>query len=266
MKDFDPRTANIADDEWVHARRKVLYQKVVCAVTQCSVDLLSFNEVRKRLHLSEQLDRGLQQIPVDKIRGSVGRYDDFSATFLPLKEHMGDRWKRVDQAVMRGKIPPIEVYQVGEVYFVLDGNHRVSIARAHGAEVIDAYVSEFPTPLGEKSEVSLDEQLIAAERTAFQQKLGGAGKKARKEFAFTCAGCYRDLAGQIENYRSGLEAAEGKPVSIERGYAAWHSEVYTPAARAIRDYGLLRVFPDRTEADLFIWAWENGEVLKELVR
>jgi uncharacterized ParB-like nuclease family protein len=238
---------------------------VACAVTKCSVDLLSFEEVRKRLHLSEQLDRGLQQISLEDIRGSVGRYEDFTTTFMPLKEHLRERWEKVDQAVIAGKTPPIEVYLVGEVYFVLDGNHRVSVAREHGHETIDAFVSEFPTPIGDRSKEAIDRHLIALERTSFQEKLGGAGKEAVKEFVFTCPGCYRDLAGQIENYRVGLEKAEEKSVSIERAYSAWYREVYTPAVKAIREFGLLQMFPERTEADLFIWAWENGDVLKELV-
>jgi hypothetical protein len=80
-----------AEEDWKRARRKVLYQEVVCFFKQCSVDLLSFEEVRTRLHLRQTIDRGLQDIPLDRIRGSVGRYDDFASAFIPRRRHMRER-------------------------------------------------------------------------------------------------------------------------------------------------------------------------------
>ncbi len=265
MNGHNPSPYINPDEDWKHARRQALYQRVVCAITQCSVDLLSFEEVRRRLHLSERVHRGLQVIPLDSIRGSVGRYNDFTSTFLPRKSHLRERWERVDRAMWKGKIPPIDVYKIGQVYFVLDGNHRVSVAREQGLEKIEAFVTEFATPLGSDTPAEIDDQLIQSERAAFQEKLEQAGGKAASEFSFSCAGSYRLLAGQIENYREGLESKTGRPASIEEAYSAWREEVYRPAIEAIREEGLLRLFPGRTEADLFIWAWENGGVLRELV-
>ena len=149
-----------AEEDWNRARRKVLYQEVVCFFKQCPVDLLAFEEVRAKLHLSQKIDRGFQEIPLDRIRGSVGRYDDFTSAFIPRKKHMRERWKRVDVAMLAGKTPPIDVYQVGESYFVLDGNHRVSIARQHGSKMIEAYVWEFLTPVGLSPEADIYELLI----------------------------------------------------------------------------------------------------------
>ena len=254
-----------ADQDWKNARRKVLYQHVVCAISQCSVDLLSFEQVRQRLHLSERIDRGLQEIPLERIRGSVGRYTDFTSTFLPRKEHLRDRWENVDRAARAGKTPPIEVYQVGQGYFVLDGNHRVSVARQRGLKTIEAYVIEYPTGLGEPSQEQVDAHLLQIERAAFQEGLGSVGEEAVAEFEFTCPGCYRLLLGQIENYHEAFEAKQEEPVSIEAAYMAWHAEVYTPAVQAMREYDLLSLFPNRSEADLFIWAWENSLELEELV-
>ena len=74
----------------------------------------------------------MQEIPLDHIRGSVGRFDDFTSAYMPRKDHLRHRWEGVDQAMMQGKTPPIEVYQVDDIYFVMDGNHRVSVARQHG--------------------------------------------------------------------------------------------------------------------------------------
>jgi uncharacterized ParB-like nuclease family protein len=156
MEETDALSKFDAGEDWNRARRKILYQEVVRFFKQCSVDLLSFEEVRSGLHLGQKFDRGLQEIPLDRIRGSVGRYDDFTSAFLPRKRHnMRQRWERVDVAMRAGRTPPIEVYQVGESYFVLDGNHRVSVARQLGLETIEAYVCEFPTLVLAQKQISM---------------------------------------------------------------------------------------------------------------
>jgi hypothetical protein len=83
-------------------------------------------------------------VPVEKIVGSVGRHEDFDPDFLPAKASLEARWKRIDRAYHRGEeLPPVVLRKLGDDYFVEDGNHRVSVARFHGAEWIDAYVTEF---------------------------------------------------------------------------------------------------------------------------
>jgi hypothetical protein len=254
-----------AEEDWKRARRKVIYQEVVCFFAQCSVDLLSFEEVRTKLHLDQMIDRGLQEIPLDRIRGSVGRYDDFTSAFMPRKRHMRERWEQVDVAMIAGKTPPIDVYQVGESYFVLDGNHRVSVARQHGFELIEAYVWEFPTPHGLSPEADMDELLTKSERIEFLERIGQASPPAVRGIALTCFGCYGDLVDMIETYRQALQDVDEQPVSTEQAVLAWYEEVYGPAIDTIQDYNLLAQFPNRTEADLFIWAWKNGKALEELI-
>jgi hypothetical protein len=209
-----------AEEDWKRARRKVLYQEVVCFFKQCSVDLLSFEEVRTKLHLGQTIDRGLQEIPLDGIRGSVGRYDDFTSAFMPRKRHMRERWERVDVAMIAGKTPPIHVYQVGESYFVLDGNHRVSVARQHGFESIEAYVWELPTPYGLSPEADMDELLNRSEQIEFLATIGQASPPAVREIVFTCADCYGDLLEMIETYRQNLEELDDQPVSMEQAVSA----------------------------------------------
>ena len=265
MEENDGLSLFDAKEDWIRARRKVLYQEVVCLFKQCSVDLLSFEDVRSGLNLYQRIERGLQEIPLDRIRGSVGRYDDFTSAFLPRKKHLRQRWERVDVAMMAGKTPPIDVYQVGESYFVLDGNHRVSIARQHGLETIEAYVWEFPTPHGLSPEADIDELLIKSERVEFLEKIGQASPPAVREIVFTCPDCYGVLMDMIETYRQGLEELDGKPVSFERAVPAWYEEIYGPAIEIIKENNLLARFSNRTEADLFIWAWKNNKLLEELV-
>jgi uncharacterized ParB-like nuclease family protein len=264
MEENNPLTRLDADEDWNRARRKLLYQEVVCFFKECSVDLLSFEDVRTGLHLRQKFDRGLQEIPLDRIRGSVGRYNDFTSAFLPRKEHMRERWERVDMAMRAGKTPPIDVYQVGESYFVIDGNHRVSIARQRGLENIEAYVSEFQTPFGLSPEADIDELLIKSERADYLEKIGLVGPPAVREIVFTCPDCYGDLLDMVETYRQGLQQAGENPASFEEVVSAWYEEVYGPGIEIIRKNNLLARFPNRTEADLFIWAWKNNKVLEEL--
>ena len=118
-----------SEEKWTRARRGVLVQRVICTFKNCSVDLIPFDEVRTRLHLTQQIYRGIQDIEVARIRGSVGRYRDFTSAFLPRRSHLRQRWERVNTMVSAQKMPPIELYQVGDAYFVAEGNHRVSAAR-----------------------------------------------------------------------------------------------------------------------------------------
>ncbi len=112
MEENDALSMYDAEEDWNRARRKVLYQEVVCFFKQCSVDLLSFEDVRAGLHLSQKIDRGLQEIPLDRIRGSVGRYDDFTSAFMPRKKHLRERWERVDVAMKAGEL--LESLQANE--------------------------------------------------------------------------------------------------------------------------------------------------------
>jgi hypothetical protein len=259
---YDPVTDK-ADHDWRQARRKVLYQRVVCAVTQCSVEMMSFGEVRKHLHLGTPHSRGLQQIRLDQVRGSVGRHEDFTSAFLPRRDFLQDRWTNVEKLILAGKAPPIDVYQVSDAYFVVDGNHRVSAGRQLGLETIEAYVTEFDTPFEIGPDDDIDSLLIEAEQVDFLNLAGETNAQTAGEITFTCAGCYRDVGGQVEAYRQGMEAREGGPVLAEQAFAAWHKEVYSTAVDAIRQEGLINLFPERTEADLFIWSWQNSQVLED---
>jgi len=105
--------------------------------------LLSFDEAKDALTRWSQAYRGIRAVEIEKIAGSVGRYRDFDGSFLPLKQSMASRWCRVDRAYHRGvELPAVSLYKIGDAYFVRDGNHRVSVARYHGAAAIDAEVTE----------------------------------------------------------------------------------------------------------------------------
>jgi hypothetical protein len=95
---------------------------------------------------SHQVGRGLQSVPINKIVGSMGRSQDFDRSFRPLSGHSVGRWTSIDQAYHAGShLPQVELYARGGEYYVVDGHHRISVARLHGQEYIDALVSPLPT-------------------------------------------------------------------------------------------------------------------------
>ena len=145
-----------------------------------SNELLSFDAVRSSLPVYGQSYRGVQEVPVDKIVGTTSnRYADFDRAFLPSQARTKARWKNIDELRLRDvNLPPVQVYQVGEVYFVRDGHHRVSVARQTGQNYIDAEVIEMQTraPLTQRHSTSGPQRagstrricLIPGENTARQ--------------------------------------------------------------------------------------------------
>ena len=252
-----------SQESWSRARRGVLVQGVVCTFKSCSVDLIPFEEVRTRLHLTQKFCRGLQAIELARIRGSVGRYSDFTSAFLPRRSHLRQRWQRVKAVVLTQGMPPIEVYQVGDAYFVVDGNHRVSIARQEGMRTIEAYVCEFVTPVGLSAEADLDEVIITSEYTDFLNKMRLDKLRPGLEIVFTSPGHYRELECMIAMFRDALEETQGEVILYEDALLLWFDMVYSPAVHEIKKSGAMARFPDRTEADLFIWMWHHQQKLEE---
>lgn len=110
-------------------------------------DLLSFQDMQNTMRLYSRIDRNLQYIELDQIVGSVGRTHDFSREFYPRDSVSEARWESVNRLFYGAGLPPIEVYKVSNIYFVLDGHHRVSVCRSYKTEFIEAYVTEFHSPI-----------------------------------------------------------------------------------------------------------------------
>jgi len=152
------------DTDFIRARRRALLRAVVARIRRehTSNRLLSFDDVRRELVAYNRLYRGTRVVEVDEIVGSVGRWRDFDRSFLPARASVGERWKRIDRAFQRGEdLPPVELYTLGDAYFVVDGHHRVSVARYHEVPTVEAAVAEFhpklpaaPVPMTSKSELT----------------------------------------------------------------------------------------------------------------
>jgi hypothetical protein len=155
------------------------------------------------------------------------------------------------------------VYQVGEVYFVLDGNHRVSIARQLGSDTIHAHVWEYPTPVGLSADADLDEVIIKAEYLEFIERTQLNRTRPDHNIKVTAPGRYPEIAYQIALYQRVLEQIDGEPFTYEQAAEAWYDMLYTPIVQIIQEHGILERFPGRTEADLFIWVWRYNKELSD---
>lgn len=254
MSSLDVINQMDSQQAWSKARRGVIVQRVLGALQDSSVDLIPFEEARTRLHLNQGICRGLQEIDLEKIRGSVNRYNDFTSAFLPRHDNMEERWERVRSAWVGKGLPPIEVFKVGQAYFVSDGNHRVSIARQEGMKTINAYVYEYISPVELSGEADLDEVLRKAEYAEFLVK---TQLQLEQEIIFTVPGRYMEIECQIQSVQQSLENDQGEPVLYAEAAEIWYWEIYAPTIQKIRDTSVLERFPGRTEADLFIWMWRK---------
>ncbi|MBN1889360.1 MAG: universal stress protein [Thermoflexales bacterium] len=251
----DMRTA-MADFQDARARADL--ERLVARLTGKSASLLSYEEVRQKLKARESAVRELEDIPLNAVVGSVGRYTDFTRSFLPTRSHDASRWARVQLAVadMAG-VPPIEVYQVGQVYFVLDGNHRVSVARQSGASHIQAYVTQVQSRVPLSPDVQPDELIIKAEYAGFLEYTHLDELRPGAQIIVSVPGQYTKLEDHIEVHRFFAEMEQERDIPYPEAVGLWYDEVYLPVARLIQERDILRDFPGRTETDLYLWIAEH---------
>src|SRR5690606_9341245 len=138
-----PMVEEQVNADFERARQKAFLRELRSLFTREPNQLIPYHEVRRRIKPEAESYRGIQGVPIDKIVGSVDRFQDFDRAFLPRRRNTASRWKSVDRAYYQDvTLPPVQLYKVGDVYFVKDGNHRVSVARERGVEFIDAEVIE----------------------------------------------------------------------------------------------------------------------------
>lgn len=255
-----------AAEDFRHARRKAALQTVLSAFTGKSTNLMSFDKVRQQLGMEAVFQLGLQTIPLDAIVGSVGRFEDFTRAFFPKYDSDGERWSRVKSAIShKEEMPPIDVYKIGEVYFVLDGNHRVSIARENGDTHIRAYVTEIETKVPLSPRDQPDDLIIKAQQVKFLEDTRLDEFRPEVDFSVTFAGSYRQLREQIAVHHFLLELRQQWPVDYQEAVIDWVDNEYIPMLRIIQSLGLLRDFPGRTPADLYLWMVRHQNELAETI-
>jgi nucleotide-binding universal stress UspA family protein len=258
---------SLAREDFRRARQRASVQEVLSRFTGKSVDLLSLEEVRDKLQaVGRGVNRGMQNIPLDSIVGSVGRYTDFSRTFLPKNPSDEERWARVMTLVTDpagGGLPPIEVIKLGDAYFVQDGHHRVSVARQLGAQTIEAYVNEITTKIPLSPDSDPDDLIRKEEFASFLKETRLQKTRPDADLELTVAGMYNELLDhiQVHQYFMGLE--EKREVPIDQAAAHWYDTIYLPVVEAIRERNVLREFPGRTEADLYLWVSDHRSELQQ---
>jgi hypothetical protein len=253
-----------ATQDFEKAHWRAFIEDLFSTIRYEPVDLLPFELVRERLHLQTKSYLGIQEIPLDQIVGSVGRYEDFTRTFMPRKTSSRPRWENVDNLTEQGGWPPIEVYKVSDTYFVRDGNHRVSVARQLGAEVIEAHVWEYPTRVPLEVDDDLDDLIIREEYLEFLEDTELDRLRPEQWIILTRPGAYWELEESIAIHRhwENWERDEGNEMSWLEAVADWYDSIYLPLARKIQEEGLLAYFPGRTEADLVVWVLRHWDKLE----
>lgn len=252
-----------ASRDFQYARWQASLEVLAARLTGKSAELLAFNEVADKLREVGRTSRGIQQIPVEAIVGSVGRTSDFTRTFLPRLEEDQNRWVNVRTAASHvADLPPIEVYQIGNAYFVADGNHRVSIARRQGISYIDAYVTEVRTRVPLTPDVQPDDLIIKAELAAFLEYTRLDELQPGADFQVSVPGQYTHLENLIEVHRYFQEIIEARELSDREAVLHWYNNAYLPMIVAIREQGILRHFPGRTETDFYVWLATHRKMLE----
>jgi nucleotide-binding universal stress UspA family protein len=248
------------------ARQRAAMERVLAGLTGRPADLLSFQEVYEKLKATIGAEKGLHEIPLDAIVGSVGRYQDFSRTFLPRHNANELRWVNVKTAVGTRAIdalPPIKVYKIGEAYFVQDGHHRISIARQTGQITIQAYVTEVRTRAPLTAGVGPDELIVKSEYAAFLESTQLDRLRPGADLTLTIPGRYGRFKAHIEAHRFIAEMAQEKEIDWSTAVGHWYDEAYLPVLAAIREQNILRDFPGRTEADLYLWISDHQLAIRQ---
>jgi len=199
-----------AVDDFRQARRRAILESLVARLKGAPDDLLSFDDVRQKLKAQGVTPRGLREIPLAAVVGSVGRYTDFNRHFLPRNRADESRWARVRAAMQEGQeLPPIEVYQIGQVYFVKDGNHRVSVARELRLTHIAALVTEVYSRVVLTPDLAPDNLIIASEYADFLEQTHLDELRPEADLRVTAAGQYETIANHIEIQRYRLTLQQG---------------------------------------------------------
>jgi hypothetical protein len=255
----------LASEDFHRARAREIVSRILSVFTGRKDELLSFAAVKDILRPSSESYRGIRAVPLELIVGSEGRYRDFTRSFLPRHRHMRGRWMSIGAARYRDvNLPPVRLYEIGGVYFIRDGNHRVAVARQHRVEFIDAEITALDTYFRASPDMT-HESLVAAvieyERQRFVSATGIDDLLRGVDIQFTSPGRYDLLLSQIQEQRRRLSGGNGQ-ASMEDAVRLWYDSAYRPLVDLVVRERLLSAFPGRTAADLYAWIVQHWELLK----
>lgn len=262
---IDSVDARVKED-FNRARMRETVQRLFSLLTSEKDRLLSLSEVRALLRPSSEVYQGMHTVPIAKIVGSEGRYQDFNRSFLPRHAHLRGRWESVDKAHHRQIIlPAVTLYEIGGVYFVRDGNHRVSVARLQGVEFVDAEVISLGSRIRLSPGMSAEDlrrAVIDLEEKVFLEETGFGRLYPGVRLRFTATGRYDEIVRHIDGHKYFMNLSKSEEIPFGDAMRSWYERVYRPVAKVIEDEGLLDAFPGRTVSDLYVWIVRHWDELK----
>lgn len=243
------------------ARRREAYRRFARLVTGGEAHLIPFDEVKDRIRTFEQSYRGIRPIPVKQIVGTASRRSDFDKDFLPKRREVRERWQRVERAFPEGGFPPIVVNQVGDSYFVVDGHHRVAIARQRKIDYIDAEVTELRTDYQIPEDADIGRIIVAEQEQCFMRDSGLARARPQARIEFALAHRYVELLELIKIHGFHLMRENKRIMEMDEIAGDWYDCVYSPTIAAIREEEIGDSFRHATEADLFLHIWQRRRAM-----
>ena len=262
----DRQTYRKALDDFHRLRSRAALDRFWAGIRGESLDLLPYDEVSAKLRAVSQTNLGLQQVPLKNIIGSVNRTTDFDRNFKPLSDEDSSRWANVKTAMtspFTPGVPPVSLYKIGEAFFVLDGNHRISIAKEMGLDSIEAYVTEVKTKVSLSSSFTLEELVEKAALADFLEDTHVDRILPGIDLSLKRIDKYPLLREHLNVHQYFMGIDQNREVSFEEAVLHWYDNIYTPVVRIIEDSGLQFEFPDYSVTDLYLWVLDKQRALFE---
>lgn len=256
-----------AENDFVKARNKALFNEIQHFLNPEEAKMISLKAVKKLLKPETETYVGMQVVPISQIIGSEGRYKDFDNQFFPKKSIIKERWEHVDEAVINNIVlPPIKIYELGGLYFVRDGNHRVSVAKAKGVEFIDAEVTSLQTEIRLSPVRTLQgmiKQIISYEKRNFYMETSFGDITDYWCLDFKTAGQYDVIYQHILTHKYFINLSKPQEISMEEAVKSWFDTVYMPVVCAIEKSKIMKYFKNNTVSELYIFIINFFDELKK---
>jgi len=231
-----------AQNDFSRARRRQALSRLARRLRREPDDvnvILPFDEVVEALGWRGEHRLGLKVIPLDSIVGTVDRSRDFDRSFRPTSRRVRRRWEGIAEAIRRGQaMPPIDVYKIGDLYFVRDGHHRVSVARAMGLDTIDAYVTEVITAVGAEQRTKLRDLALKSHERLFFERVP-LPPKLRTRVQLADEWRYAELAESVEAWGFRAMQELGEFMTRDAVAESWFRDEYSPVVEMLREADLI---------------------------
>lgn len=255
------------EEDFSKARNKAFFNEIQHLLSPEEASLISLNDVKQLIKPINETYVGMKVIPIEKIVGSEGRYKDFDNRFFPKSSHLRNRWEHVDEAAIHEiTLPPIKVYELADLYFVRDGNHRVSVAKTRGIEFIDAEVVSLQSEIKLRKPDNINDiirQIINYEKRVFYSETNFGDITDYWCLDFSATGRYDVIYNHILTHKYFLNLHKENEISMEEAVLSWFNTVYLPIVTSIRKKRILSKFPKRTLADMYVWIVRYWDDLKK---